>query len=228
MDRAFYNYRQDNMLSSIHSKQKVYAMKNEFDFIRRFMKDQGVTEKGLYQICFHLRMMGYISTLRKVDFSMKLEFAKVVEQEKIFFEEQEEARYDRMTEEQISIISNPLAYVEDVLMQGKEITREIVQGYQNIIVYGAGTYGEQVAYRVKKVKADTQRMRVAVTSLSGKSMVCQGEPVCEISDCLDEKDVSLVILAVKEDSDVFWAMTDCLKKLQFPNMITVSARKVEI
>lgn len=228
LDRAFYNYRQDNMLSSIHSRRKVYAMKNEFDFIRKFMKEQGDIDQELYRICFHLRMMEYISTLRKIDFPMKLEFAKVVEQEKIFYEEQKEARYDRMTQEQISIISNPLAYVEDALMEGKEITREAIQGYTNIIVYGAGTYGEQITYRVKKAKKNSQRVRVAVTSLSGKSMKCQGETVCEIFDCLDEKDISLVILAVKENSDAFQAMLDCLRKLQFPDIITVSARKIDV
>lgn len=228
LDRAFYNYRQDNMFSSIHSRQKVYAMKNEFDFIRSFMNDQGDADKELYRICFHLRMMEYISTLRKIDFPMKLEFAKVLEKEKIYFEEKKEARYDRMTQEQLSIISNPLAYVENAFMQGKEITREAVRGYKNIIVYGAGTYGEQIAYRVKKAKTDMQRIRVAVTSLSGKSMECQGEAVCEIFDCLGEKDISLVILAVKENSNTFQEMLDCLKKLRFPNVITASARKIDV
>ncbi len=37
LDSAFYNYRQDNEDSSIHSQQKVYAMKDEYDFIRNFM-----------------------------------------------------------------------------------------------------------------------------------------------------------------------------------------------
>ena len=224
LDRAFYNYRQDNMLSSIHSRQKVYAMKNEFDFIRRFMNDQGDIDKELYRICFHLRMVEYISTLRKIDFPMKLEFAKVVEQEKIFFEEQNEAYYDHMTQEQISIISNPLTYVEDTLMQGKEITKEAVQGYKIIIIYGAGIYGEQVTYRVKKVKEGTQRIRVAVTGLNGKSMECQGEAVCEILDCLGEKDISLVILAVKENSDTFRAMLERLKELRFPNIVVRQIR----
>ncbi len=228
LDKAFYNYRQDNMLSSIHSKQKVYAMKNEFDFIRRFMREQEGVDQELYRICFHLRMMEYISTLRKIDFPMKLEFARVMEQEKIFFEEQNEACYDRMTQEQLSIISNPLAYVEDVLMQGGEITREVISGYENIIIYGAGTYGEQITYRVKGIKTDAQKIKVAVTSCNGKNMKCQGESVCEIFDCAGEKDTSLVILAVKEDSEAFQTMLGCLKKLRFSNIITASARKINI
>lgn len=227
LDRAFYNYRQDNMLSSVHSRQKVYAMKNEFDFIRDFLNARKDADKKLYRICFHLRMLEYISTLRRIDLFMKPEFAKIVERDRIFFEEQDEACYDYMTQEQISIIKNPLDYVENVLIQCREITLEVIAGYKNIIIYGAGTYGEQAVYRVKKAKTDTQTIRVAVTSLSEKSMECQGESVCEIFDCLAEKDISLVILAVKENSDAFREMMDCLKKLQFSNVITVSARKID-
>lgn len=228
LDRAFYNYRQDNMLSSIHNTQKVYAMKNEFDFIRKFMDDQADVDKELYRICFHMRMRAYIGTLQRIDFPVKLEFAQMMEQERLFFEEQKEARYDRMTREQITIIKNPLDYVENVLIQGREITKEVVSGYENIIVYGAGTYGEQIVYRVKAVKAHGQKLKVAVTNLNGKSMKCQGEAVCEIHDCVNEKDTSLVILAVKENSEAFQAMLDCLKKLRFSNIITASAKKLDV
>lgn len=228
LNQAFYNYRQDNMSSSIHNRQKVYAMKNEFDFIRKFMEDQADTDKELYRICFHMRMRAYIGTLQRIDFPLKLEFAKVIEQERRFFEEQKEARYDRMTEEQLSVIKSPLAYVENSLMQGVEITREVISGYENIIIYGAGTYGEQITYRVKGIKTDAQKIKVAVTKLDGKSVKCQGETVCEISDCAAGKDTCLVILAVKENSDAFWAMLECLKKLQFSNIITVSGRKISV
>lgn len=226
LDRAFYNYRQDNMLSSVHSRQKVYAMKNEFDFIRDFLNAQKDANKELYRICFYLRMLEYISTLRRIDFFMKLEFAKVVERDRIFLEEQGEACYDRMSQEQISIIKNPLDYVENVLIQCREITGEVIAGYKNIVIYGAGTYGERAVYRVKTAKTDAQTIWVAVTSLNGRSMECQGEVVCEISDCVGEKDISLVILAVKEKSDAFHAMLDCLRKLGFPNIVTVSAEKI--
>ena len=37
LNKAFYKYKQDNESSSIHSKQKVYAMKDEYDFIRNIM-----------------------------------------------------------------------------------------------------------------------------------------------------------------------------------------------
>lgn len=227
LDRAFYNYRQDNMLSSVRSRQKVYAMKNEFDFIRGFMKTHNSMNKELYKICFCLRMLAYIGTLRRIDLPLKLEFARTIEKERDFYEEQKEACYVHMTEEQIAIIKNPIAYVEDVLIQCREITGDAIAGYEEVIVYGAGIYGERVAYRVKTEKTGAQTIRIAVTSLNGKSMECQRENVCEISDCIEHKNTSLVILAVKENSDSFRDMLKYLKQLQFPNIITISAKRIE-
>lgn len=226
LDRAVYNYRQDNMLSSVHDRQKVYAMKNEFDYIRSFMIKHSETPKRLYPICFHLRMLAYIGTLQRIDLSLKKEFAKVIAKERDFYEEQNEAFYEHMTDEQIFIIKNPIDYVEDVLIQYKEITSDVISGYNNIVVYGAGMHGEKVVYRVKEAKAEHQIIKVAVTSLNGRSVTCQGENVCELSSCVHDKDNSLVILAVKENSDAFHEMLDCLRKYEFPHIISESAEKI--
>lgn len=226
LDRAVYNYRQDNMLSSVHDRQKVYAMKNEYDFIRSFMIKHSDTPKRLYPICFHLRMLAYIGTLQRIDLSLKREFAEVIAKERVFYEKQKEAFYERMTEEQIFIIKNPIDYVEDVLIQYKEITSDVISGYNNIVVYGAGMHGEKVVYRVKEAKAEHQIIKVAVTSLNGRSVTCQGENVCELSSCVHDKDNSLVILAVKENSDAFHEMLDCLRKYKFPHIISESAEKI--
>lgn len=226
LNRAVYNYRQDNVLSSVHDRQKVYAMKIEFDFIRNFMIKHSDTPKGLYPICFHLRMLAYIGTLQRVDLSLKKEFASVIEKERDFYEKLNEAFYDYMTEEQISIIKNPVGYVEEVLIGFGKITGEALSGFENIIVYGAGVHGENVVYRVKEAKAEYQTIKVAVTNLDGRSMTCQGEKVCELSVCVCDKDSSLVILAVKEDSDAFCEMLDCLRKYKFPHIISESAERL--
>ena len=66
---------------------------------------------------------------------------------------------------------------------------------------------------------------MAVTKLDGTEITCQGEDVCEISECIGEKDSGLVILAVRENSDAYKAMREILMKLQFRNIMTVSAGK---
>ncbi len=225
LKRAFYNYRQDNMSSSIHNTQKVCAMKEEFDFIRKFIIIHS-GDRELYQICFHCRMLAYIGTLRRIDISLKLEFAETMERERGFYENQNEGCFDYMTKEQISIIKNPKAYAENVLIGFREITYEVICSYKNIIVYGAGIYGERITYRVNMARTNAQTVKVAVTNLEKRSMECQGIMVCEILECVGEKDTSLVILAVKEGSAAFCDMLKNLRKLQFPNIITASVKKI--
>ena len=215
LDRAFYYYRQDNEGSSIHSKQKVYAMKDEYDFIRNFMISNNDRREQLYQICFHLRMRGYLSTLGRIDCSLKMEFARAIREECAVFEKTGEAYYDLLTDEETAIIKNPTKYVDETAIGFKQITKEALAGFQNIIIYGAGAYGERVICRVRLSKTDDQSMQVAVTSLNGRRMQCQGERVCEIADCITERNISLVILAVKEDSAAFGDMLSCLRKHGF-------------
>ncbi len=225
LEKSFYNYRQDNMAASSHSKQKVYAMKSEFDFIRNFMIAHQDDRKELYKICFHLRMMAYLFTLSRIDLSLKLEFAQTIEKECRYFELQGEASYDWLDEAQKSILKNPVKYVDEVVIGCREIEKAIA-GYRNIIVYGAGAYGERAVIRLHNCMNGKQAVKVAVTGLGGRTMSCQGEPVYEIVDCIKDRETVLVILAVKEGTDAYREMRANLKSLQFKNVISISARSV--
>lgn len=227
LDQAFYNYRQDNMEASVRNRQKVYAMKNEFDFIHRFMEKQNVADKELYRICFHWRMLAYIGTLRRIEPSLKRQFAATIEDERKIYEERNEAYYGYMTEEQRAIINDPAAYVEEDLIGFTEITKEKLAGYKNIIVYGAGAYGERMVCRVKAEITENQTISVAVTELHGEFRECQGEAVHEIDELAMQKKESLVILAVKENADSFREMLHCLRRLKFPHIMTVSAKRID-
>lgn len=226
LNQPLYYYRQDNLMASSHKKKNLYDMKNEFDFIREFMIRHGDTRELLYKICFHLRMKAYLSTLGRIDFSLKLAFAEDIERERTYFEETKEACYDWMTDSQAKIIKSPVEYTENVMIGCRQITKEVIAEFSHIIVYGAGVYGERVAYRVKMAKNDTQILRIAVTALNGKNRECLGEKVCEIADCTDNKADSLIILAVKEETAPFYEMLTCLKELGFSNIISVSAKKL--
>lgn len=226
LDKAFYYYRQDNEGSSINSKHKVYAMKGEYDFIRDIMIANHDKREELYHICFHLRMLAYIMTLYRIDLTLKLEFAEAIEQERSYFEETKEACYDWLTDAQFKIIKNPVEYVENEMIGCREITKEAISGFSHIIIYGAGSYGKRMIRRMIVTMDETQSFQVAVTDLKGADMECLGEKVCEISDCVKYKNDCLVILAVKEESEAFKGMLDCLRRYGFSHVISVSGKKM--
>ena len=227
LNRAFYHYRQDNESSSIHSKQKVYAMKGEYDLIRNLMLANHDKREELYHICFHLRMMAYLMTLFRIDLTLKSEFAKTIECERSYFEETKEACYDWMTDTQLRIIKKPVAYIENEVIGCGKITRDVIAGFRHIIIYGAGSYGERITYRVKMAMDDRQSLQVAVTDVKDVNMKCLEEKVCAIADCKKYKNDGLVILAVREGSDAFIDMLGCLKKYGFLHVISASAERLE-
>lgn len=74
LQEPFYMVRRDNPNSSVKSRQKVYSMCDEYDFIHDFLKNKGLLKRfGPY--CALHRFHNYIFTLNRIDDSYKREFA---------------------------------------------------------------------------------------------------------------------------------------------------------
>ena len=79
MDEAFLHYRCDNPDSSVKSDGKVYAVKNEYDEVERFLKERDLMDE-FGQTLAIVRMGGYIWNMRRLSRSAALEFAKVIKE----------------------------------------------------------------------------------------------------------------------------------------------------
>lgn len=76
-DKAYLYYRQDNMNSSVKSKTKVYCVCDEYDEIDRFLeKYPDIKDKFKIQEEIN-RYNGYVSSVLRIDDSVKPEFIKV-------------------------------------------------------------------------------------------------------------------------------------------------------
>lgn len=76
-DKAYLYYRQDNMNSSVKSKTKVYCVCDEYDEIDRFL-DEYPQLKFEYKVQEEInRYNGYVSSVLRIDDSVKPEFVKV-------------------------------------------------------------------------------------------------------------------------------------------------------
>ncbi len=74
LDKAFYMVRRDNPNSSVKSKEKVYCICEEYDFIRNFLKNHQKIEKRLAPICAYFRFGNYCFTLNRIDAQFKKDF----------------------------------------------------------------------------------------------------------------------------------------------------------
>ncbi len=76
INKAFYMLRRDNPNSSVKSKNKVYAMSTEYDFIGEFLsKTPGRMEKYQYIYQYH-RCVAYHFTLKRISHEFVYEFLK--------------------------------------------------------------------------------------------------------------------------------------------------------
>ncbi|WP_243830424.1 ATP-grasp fold amidoligase family protein, partial [Campylobacter novaezeelandiae] len=75
LNEAFYMLRRDNPNSSIYSKEKVYAICEEYDYIRNFLNEKPELNSFLPYATF-FRYRNYIFTLDRIDDKYKLDFIK--------------------------------------------------------------------------------------------------------------------------------------------------------
>ncbi|WP_270978675.1 glycosyltransferase family 2 protein [Campylobacter helveticus] len=71
--KAYYYYRRDNPNASTKSKEKIYAICDEFDFIKTFLSKRGRFDY-FSELFLYLKFKGYWWNLRRIDKSYREEF----------------------------------------------------------------------------------------------------------------------------------------------------------
>ena len=220
LGQAFYKYKQDNPSSSFHSKQKVYAMKEEYDYIHAFLKKQQEKDKRLYQICFHFRICGYLFTLERIAEGLKMEFAKEIGKECEWYEKEKESCYQWLSERDREIIrqlkQSPEGYMEEWLKEREHI-RKSLDTFSHVIIYGAGNIGKTLYWKLFSIREKERQVEFAVTALKGKKEYFYGHTIKELSDYVEEREDCLVIIAVSRKTEAFLEMVRYAEKLGFKN-----------
>lgn len=72
--KAFYHYRQDNPNSSINSKEKVFCMCDEYDFIRDFLERDNELLKRCTKAYHRARFYNYFYSYQRVSEQYKMDF----------------------------------------------------------------------------------------------------------------------------------------------------------
>lgn len=80
LNRAFLHYRQDNPNSSVKSDGKVYAVKDEYDEVEKWLKKRGIyNEYGA--ILAGMRFSSYIWNMRRLTRETAKEFSKTIKED---------------------------------------------------------------------------------------------------------------------------------------------------
>ena len=113
----FYKLRRDNPNSSTHSKEKVYAMCNEYDFIYKFLCKDPIRKQRFSSAYWFRKLCNYHHTVNRIAFDHKLDFIRRFSYEFATAQENGELRLDyiqergeRYVKTLMKIINNPEEY----------------------------------------------------------------------------------------------------------------------
>lgn len=126
--RPFYCYRIDNMASSIHDPKKIYAMTEEYTFIRDFLRKHPEFEQKLLPVFYARLFRVYYQTYQRIDETRRTEYAKFFREEFIKAKATHKLDTGMLTERHRQVLQALLHSPEEfeaVMLGGHKLRRKL-------------------------------------------------------------------------------------------------------
>lgn len=138
-----YRYRLDNPNSSIHNPKKIYAICNEYSFIRERLEEKGIFEE-YRSIFIYMKYVRYMSSLYRLHMDLKLQFLERFSEEMRIHQEKNELDWGIFSETQKKnleeILHSPQKFYENILHRQEELMR-FMQAEKKVVQFGCGSDG---------------------------------------------------------------------------------------
>lgn len=213
----FYMNRRDNMNSSVYSPNKVYAICEEYDFIDEIIQKMGTRGERFRGIYGYHRYMNYLSTLKRIADKYKQEFLIQFQQDylkALKAGEVNESYFSAVIRNEIhSIIESPQDYYNRL-----NAWRTILEGAEEIIIYGAGNIGQQVYQMICDSKCN-EKVKCFAVSYPCRPDSYARKPIICIDEISYHPKKTLIIVAVKKESRFNIEIKQKLHQLGYKNYI---------
>ncbi len=220
VNQAFYHYRVDNMNSSIHSKGKVFAVCDEFDFIRKKLEEMGEEGAPYYKWMFYFRITDCIGNIDRVAEEYRLMLAERSREDflaALYAGEVDAEIYLEPWKTKIfEVLASPREYVRKVT-EDKEKLFKAVEGFSQMVIYGAGIVGKHVVEKLGGARIGTRVKYIAVSDPNSNQSHIYGVPVVAIEELVPYREEVLVVLAVGEA--LMPEVRKNIQKLGFPHYV---------
>lgn len=201
--KAFYRYRIDNTASSMYSKEKVFTMFEEYDYIFDNLGKMGEYSGIYYKWGNYHKLLCGINHIGRVADEYKTMLAERVKDEFLLAADKgqiDASLFSAAWKEKIfDIIVDSHNYVEKEKIRSKKV-KNAVKGYDIVILYGAGRIGHRVWSILKEWRNNVKLKYFAVTETGQNPESIHGVPVKRISDLLEYRDCALVVISVGQVS----------------------------
>lgn len=221
-DKSYYRYRQDNQNSSVASKEKVFCVCDEYQFIYcKIAEDKELFGQylSLYQM---FRFQSCLFTLKRIDSVYRKDFLERVRMDYMESKKLGELDLSCFYEEEKRtlelIMENADGYLEEFFSTQNKV-KAAIKGYQTLIIYGAGARGNEVYGWLREEINSFQYAVYAVSENVKEKRYKNGLEIKSIYDLKEYTECALVIVAVtnryKDE------MLKIVKELRFQHITTL-------
>lgn len=221
-DQNYYRYRQDNQASSVNSREKVFCVCDEYQFIYKKLKENRELFRKYLPVYQMYRFQSCLFTVKRIAPSFRMDFLERVRRD---YEESEKCGeldlalfYPEERNTLLSIMKSPCDYLEELLRIPLKLQMK-VKGYSQLIIYGAGKRGGEVFNWLKESMGIFHDVFYAVSETVPIKRYKNGIEIKCIYDLTEYRESAAVIVAV---TDLYKSeILDILSGLNFCNVITL-------
>lgn len=138
-----YRYRMDNPNSSIHNRGKLFAICDEYNFIKEKLEAEGIFER-FEKVYIWAKFIRYLSAYYRLDDTLKPEFAERFALEVQNHHAENKLRAEDFAKGQQKLLKNLLAggdVFHENIMEQKEVFRQLMKSNKTLVQYGCGSDG---------------------------------------------------------------------------------------
>lgn len=215
LKEAYYYYRQDNPTASVKSKNKVYAMRNEYEYVLKVLENR-VSEAEM-NLCFYYRMMRHRGTFNRIDDSLKREFCNTIINEY--------GRYKKyiLHNEDLNnwfeqICSNPDEVCRQII-EKRSALMSVFENTDRVVIYGAGHRAKTTIKLLYNMGVWNKVSAIVVTKKNAEEKLAE-MPVLTFDEFEEYDKKTVFIIAVSEKTDAYQSILGELEKRGIKNYIS--------
>lgn len=219
INRPFYHLRRDNADSSVYDLRKIYALCDEYDFMRKCLIKYSQDMDELLPWLWKRRFLSCLSDMCRIGYEYRCEFIerlsndikKGVELGEIKKDTVDSKTWNAIDE----LISNDKLFYEKYY-KFKDAAVKRLDDAKAIVVYGAGAYATRIIGDIQTSRFADKLVSIAVTSKEGNPVIKSRLKVQEIKEGAFPKD-ALFIISIKQGIEEIEAI---LKKNGYSNYMS--------
>ncbi len=208
LGKAFYLYRQDNEASSVKSRDKVFAMTREYEYVEKLLL--GREDYQYLSYCYYYKLLRHRGNFLRIADAYKQEFCRQIQTDYTKYKGSLRG-FGGLERWLQKVVLDPEQFCEEAI-QTRHNIEERLQDADALMIYGAGYRGDRV-FRGLVNEGYYDKISCFAVSETPSESVLAGKQILKIEEAVKNYPKALVIIAVVRGSGMYLQMVQKLAEL---------------